>query len=68
MSLDQSTYRVHGMTCGHCVAAVRDQVRKVTGVEDVEVDLASQRVVVRGEFEDASVREAIDEAGYEAAA
>jgi copper chaperone CopZ len=68
MSNDNSnTYVVEGMSCGHCEAAVREEVEKVSGVEAVEVDLGSKHVVVRGAFEDAAVRAAIDEAGYEAA-
>ena len=60
-----SIYRVEGMSCGHCEAAVRDELVKVAGVHAVEVDLGSKQVVVRGDFEDAAVRAAIDEAGYE---
>ena len=63
-----STYRVERMSCGHCEAAVRDELDKVSGVEAVEIDLDSKQVVVRGEFEDAAVRAAIEDAGYEAAA
>ena len=69
MSREKSTtYRVEAMSCGHCAAAVRDEVNKVSGVEAVEVDLGAKQVVVRGDFEDAAVRAAIDDAGYEAAA
>ena len=68
MRADHSnTYRVEGMSCGHCEAAVRDEVENVPGVEDVDVDLGSKRVVVRGAFGDATVRAAIATAGYEAA-
>ena len=63
-----NTYRVEGMSCGHCEAAVRTEIEKVSGVEAVEVDLGLKQVVVSGRFEDAAVRAAIDEAGYEAAA
>lgn len=62
-----TTYIVEGMTCGHCEAAVREEVAKVSGVEAVQVDLASKRVVVHGPFQDADARAAIAEAGYEAA-
>lgn len=63
---DTREYRVQGMTCSHCVAAVRDEVGGVQGVDAVEVDLDSGRVTVRGtEFSDDAVREAVDEAGYE---
>ncbi|HKP21495.1 MAG TPA: heavy-metal-associated domain-containing protein [Thermoleophilaceae bacterium] len=59
-------YSVTGMSCGHCVAAVTDEVQRVPGVNAVEVDLPSGRVVVRGEgFSDDAVRDAVDEAGYE---
>ena len=62
-----NTYTVDGMSCGHCEAAVRDEVETVEGVEQVEVDLASKQVVVRGHFADADVRGAIKQAGYQAA-
>ncbi len=59
------TYSVDGMTCGHCVAAVTTEVTKVSGVEDVAVDLTAKTVTVTGEpIDDAAVRDAIDEAGY----
>ena len=62
-----STYSVEGMSCGHCEAAVRAEVERVEEVDGVEVDLETKRVRVRGGFEDAAVREAIESAGYEAA-
>lgn len=62
------TYTVSGMHCGHCKAAVEQEVGQVPGVEWVEADLDSKLVVVRGEgLEDEALRAAIDEAGYEAA-
>ncbi|MBA2332794.1 MAG: heavy-metal-associated domain-containing protein [Actinobacteria bacterium] len=68
MSIQELSYTVSGMTCGHCRAAVTEEVEQVAGVAAVEVDLDSKRVVVRGEdVSDDAVREAIREAGYEAA-
>jgi copper chaperone len=62
-------YRVSGMHCGHCKAAVTEELAAVDGVETVEVDLDTKLVVVRGDrLEDANLRAAIDEAGYEAEA
>jgi copper chaperone CopZ len=55
------------MTCGHCVAAVTREVSAVPGVTEVSVDLASGLVSVSGAADDAAVRAAIDEAGYEVA-
>ena len=62
------TYTVSGMSCGHCKAAVEEEVSRVPGVEFVNADLDSKLVVVRGDgLDDGSLRAAIDEAGYEAA-
>ena len=59
-------YRVPGMTCGHCEHAVREELRAVAGVETVAVDLDTKRVEVTGRaLDDAALRTAIDEAGYE---
>jgi copper chaperone CopZ len=61
-------YTVSGMSCGHCEAAVKEEVSALEGVESVEVDLATKLVAVHGEgLDDAAIRAAIDEAGYEAA-
>ena len=61
--------RVPGMTCGHCVAAVDGEIRKVPGVSDVVVDLESKDVLVTGErVELDALVAAVDEAGYEASA
>lgn len=61
-------YTVPGMHCGHCKAAVTQEVSQVGGVELVEVDLETKLVVVRGEgLDDEALRATIDEAGYEAA-
>lgn len=67
-SHDEHAYRVSGMTCAHCEAAVRAEVGAVPGVTGVAVDLATGRVTVRGRgVAAAAVRAAIAEAGYEAA-
>jgi copper chaperone len=62
------TYTVAGMTCGHCKSAVEAEVGQVPGVASVDANVDTKLVVVRGEgLEDAALRAAIDEAGYEAA-
>ena len=63
-----SEYTVHGMTCGHCVLSVTEEVGEVAGVDAVDVDLASGRMVVRGDAAPEAVRAAVAEAGYEARA
>ena len=66
---DSRTYRVHGLSCDHCVRAVRHELLATPGVAAVDVDLASGRIVVTGpDLDDEAVRAAVDEAGYEVAA
>lgn len=63
-----ATYRVPAMHCGHCKAAVTEELSAVEGVEAVDVDLDAKLVVVQGRaLDDARLRAAIEEAGYEAA-
>ena len=62
-----STYRVTGMTCDHCRAAVEGHVGAVPGVTAVAADPAAGTVLVEGDADDRLVRDAIVEAGYEVA-
>jgi copper chaperone CopZ len=59
-------YVVAGMTCGHCVMSVTEELTAVQGVTDVHVDLASGQVRVTSEqpLSTEQVREAVEEAGY----
>jgi copper chaperone CopZ len=62
----ERVYTVEGMTCGHCRAAVAEEVGAVPGVAEVDVDLATGRLAVRGEgFADKAVVAAVVEAGYD---
>jgi copper chaperone len=69
MSTFQQSFDVTGMTCNHCVAAVKDEVGAIADVTDVVVDLATGRVTVASDREvtPAEMAAAIDEAGYELA-
>jgi copper chaperone len=61
-------YIVPDMSCSHCEAAVTKEISALTGVTDVAVDLETKRVEVTGsDLDDAAIRAAIEEAGYEAA-
>jgi copper ion binding protein len=62
-----ATFSVTGMTCGHCVAAVQDEVTKVDGVTGVDVELATGTVIVASvrPLPDDAVAAAVEEAGYE---
>ena len=63
-------YSVTGMTCSHCVHAVREEVSKLSGVTNVKIDLASAgpstvQITSQQGLSVEQVREAVDEAGYE---
>lgn len=64
-----TTYTVTGMTCGHCVASVTEEVQEIPGVEDVQVDLPTGAVTITSAepLADDAVRAAVEEAGYKVA-
>ncbi len=64
-----ASYTVVGMTCGHCVTAVTEEVSQVPGVTAVGVDLASGGLTVTSDapVDEAAVRTAVEEAGDEVA-
>ena len=65
--MSELIFSVPGMTCGHCEAAVKGEVGKVSGVAGVAVDLGTKIVTVTGDALDtAAIVAAIDEAGFEA--
>jgi copper chaperone len=60
------TYEVPAIHCAHCAMSIREEVSEVAGVDGVDVDLDTKLVTVRGrELDDAALRAAIVEAGYE---
>lgn len=63
----RSVFSVAGMTCGHCVSAVRAEVAGVPGVRDVDVDLdlGSLTVSSDGDIDPAAIAAAVEEAGYQ---
>ena len=65
----EQTYLVSGMTCGHCVSAVTREVSAIAGVQQVNVDLETGKVLVTSEatIDQRLIAEAIEEAGYELA-
>jgi copper chaperone len=65
---DTVTYSVPAIHCGHCEMSIREEVSDVPGVEEVVVDLDTKAVTISGRrLDDAALRAAILEAGYEAA-
>lgn len=58
------TLKVDGMTCGHCARAVMRALEALPAVERAVVDLEAGEVAVEGRAEEATVRAAIEKAGY----
>ena len=67
--MSTTTVTVTGMTCGHCVSSVREEVGNIPGVTEVAVDLASGRVDIDSADPIArdAIAAAVDEAGYQLA-
>ena len=66
------TYRVNGMTCEHCVAAVTEELSALDGVSAVDIDLvaggtSTVTVTSAAPLDHTLVAAAVDEAGYELA-
>jgi copper chaperone CopZ len=65
---DAVTYSVPAIHCAHCEMSIREELSEVEGVDDVAVDLDVKVVTISGtDLDDAALRAAIREAGYEAA-
>lgn len=64
--MSETAYTVEGMTCGHCVSAVTEEISQIEGVRNVQVDLGSGSVTVTSDapLDRADVAAAVDEAGY----
>ena len=60
----EKTYLVQGMTCGHCELSVREEVEELAGVESAQADRTTGELTVRGDVDDAAVRDAVKAAGY----
>ena len=63
---ETTTWHVTGMTCGHCVASVREEIGELPGVERVDVALDSGEVTVvsADPLDREAVSAAVEEAGY----
>jgi copper chaperone len=67
--MTEATYTVTGMTCEHCIASVTEEISEIDGVTGVVVNLPTGAVAVISHrpVNDADVRAAVEEAGYQIA-
>jgi copper chaperone len=63
------TIRVKGMSCQHCVKAVKEALEDVAGVRNVRVDLVGGTATYEeeGSVDREALRQSIEKAGYELA-
>ncbi|MFS8097407.1 heavy-metal-associated domain-containing protein [Lentzea alba] len=64
--MSESVFTVSGMTCGHCVSSVTEEISQLDGVQNVAVELDSGKVTVTSAqpVAEDDVRAAVTEAGY----
>lgn len=64
--MSESVFTVSGMTCGHCVSSVTEEISQIDGVQNVAVELDSGKVTVTSvqPVAEDDVRAAVTEAGY----
>ncbi|GGQ69576.1 heavy-metal-associated domain-containing protein [Streptomyces althioticus] len=64
-----TVYKVTGMSCGHCEGAVSGEISQLPGVSSVTAVASSGEVTVvsAAPLDEAAVRDAVDEAGFELA-
>jgi copper chaperone len=71
--MSTTTISITGMTCGHCVSAVKNELSELPGVENVDVDLvdggtSTATITSSAPLDAASIDGAVSEAGYTVAA
>ena len=69
MSTTSTTVSVSGMTCGHCVSSVSEELESLAGVEEVDVELnaggiSTVTITSTQELSPSEISEAVAEAGY----
>ena len=62
----KKTIIIEGMSCNHCVMAVKNALSEIEGVSNVEVELDNNKAIVEGKnLLDNTLKEAVEEAGYD---
>ncbi len=66
--MTSTTYKVTGMTCGHCASAVTEEIKGIDGVSEVNIDLvpggtSAVTVTSTAPLDEQAVAAAVDEAG-----
>ena len=67
--MSTTTVSISGMTCGHCVDSVSEEISAIEGVQNVSVELikggiSTATVTSEGDIDSEQIGEAVAEAGY----
>lgn len=64
--MSQATIKISGMSCNHCVAGVKKALGTVPGITALDVKVGE--AVVEGNIDEAKIKEAIEDAGFDVVA
>ncbi|MGP5048493.1 heavy-metal-associated domain-containing protein [Glutamicibacter bergerei] len=67
--ISQTELKISGMTCGHCVSSVSEELKEIANVQDVEIILDAKGISTAmlstsGTIDEEVLRAAVEEAGY----
>lgn len=65
--MTETTIKIEGMSCGHCVARVEKALKGIEGVTDAKVDLGEKKADIEfdpSKADEAKLKEAIEDVGY----
>jgi copper chaperone CopZ len=64
--MSQLTVKISGMTCNHCKTNVENNLKKLTGIESVVVNLAEQTAQIEGDNIDSElIKQTVEDLGYQ---
>ncbi len=64
--MNDTVFKVTGMTCGHCVMSVTKALQRVPGVEKADVSLEKGEALVHGAADVQAMLAAVKQVGYAA--
>ena len=63
--MNTRTLKIQGMSCGHCVKALKKELEKIEGLTVLSVEIGSAKVSWNGkEIDDKVLAAAVNEAGF----
>ena len=60
----EKIYKIEGLRCNRCKENAEKAIASIEGVESVSIDLASGEAVVKGTFDEASMKKAVESLGF----